>query len=53
MGFDSSPGDLTELSPLFSGDSRVAEAASIAQKLRTLASPTLTATCVLLNASQI
>ncbi|GKC47409.1 hypothetical protein Tco_1065131 [Tanacetum coccineum] len=28
-----SPGDLMELSPLFSDDSRVAEAASIAQKL--------------------
>lgn len=35
MEFNSSPGDLMELSPLFSDDSRVAEAASIAQKLRT------------------
>jgi len=34
MEFNSSPGDLMELSPLFSDDSRVAEAASIAQKLR-------------------
>lgn len=33
MEFNSSPGDLMELSPLFSDDSRVAEAASIAQKL--------------------
>ncbi|GFP80072.1 exocyst complex component sec10 [Phtheirospermum japonicum] len=37
MEFNSSPGDLMELSPLFSDDSRVAEAASIAQKLRTFA----------------
>lgn len=36
MEFNSSPGDLMELSPLFSDDSRVAEAASIAQKLRKL-----------------
>ena len=36
MEFNSSPGDLMELSPLFSDDSRVAEAASIAQKLRTM-----------------
>ncbi|XP_027335473.1 exocyst complex component SEC10b isoform X2 [Abrus precatorius] len=35
--FNSSPGDLMELSPLFSDDSRVAEAASIAQKLRSFA----------------
>jgi hypothetical protein len=34
MEFNSTPGDLMELSPLFSDDSRVAEAASIAQKLR-------------------
>lgn len=34
MEFNSSPGDLMELSPLFSDDSRVAEAASVAQKLR-------------------
>ncbi|KAL6641693.1 hypothetical protein ACP70R_019874 [Stipagrostis hirtigluma subsp. patula] len=33
MEFNSTPGDLMELSPLFSDDSRVAEAASIAQKL--------------------
>ena len=33
MEFNSSPGDLMELSPLFSDDSRVSEAASIAQKL--------------------
>jgi hypothetical protein len=38
MEFNSSPGDLMELSPLFSDDSRVAEAASIAQKLRKMAS---------------
>ncbi|KAL0422521.1 UNVERIFIED_CONTAM: Exocyst complex component SEC10b [Sesamum latifolium] len=37
MEFNSSPGDLLELSPLFSDDSRVAEAASIAQKLRSFA----------------
>lgn len=37
MEFNSSPGDLMELSPLFSDDSRVAEAASIAQKLRKIA----------------
>ncbi|KAI3944704.1 hypothetical protein MKW98_021162 [Papaver atlanticum] len=35
--FNSSPGDLIELSPLFSDDSRVAEAASAAQKLRAFA----------------
>lgn len=34
MEFNGSPGDLMELSALFSDDSRVAEAASIAQKLR-------------------
>lgn len=34
MEFNSTPGDLMELSPLFSDDGRVAEAASIAQKLR-------------------
>ena len=33
MEFNSSPGDLMELSPLFSDDTRVVEAASIAQKL--------------------
>ncbi|EOY20537.1 Exocyst complex component sec10 isoform 1 [Theobroma cacao] len=37
MEFNSSLGDLMELSPLFSDDSRVAEAASIAQKLRSFA----------------
>ncbi|OIW04553.1 hypothetical protein TanjilG_13935 [Lupinus angustifolius] len=37
MEFNSSPGDLLEISPLFSDDSRVAEAASIAQKLRSFA----------------
>ncbi|KAF5731753.1 putative sec10 [Tripterygium wilfordii] len=37
MEFNGSPGDLIELSPLFSDDSRVAEAASIAQKLRSFA----------------
>ncbi|RZC57203.1 hypothetical protein C5167_004507 [Papaver somniferum] len=37
MEFNSSPGDLIELSPLFSDDSRVAEAASAAQKLRAFA----------------
>ncbi|KAH9626737.1 hypothetical protein KSS87_022051 [Heliosperma pusillum] len=37
MEFNSTPGDLLELSPLFSDDSRVAEAASIAQKLRQFA----------------
>ncbi|KAK9144987.1 hypothetical protein Sjap_004890 [Stephania japonica] len=35
--FNGSPGDLIELSPLFSDDSRVAEAASVAQKLRAFA----------------
>lgn len=34
MEFNSSPGDLMELSPLFSDDRRVAEAAAVAQKLR-------------------
>uniref|UniRef100_A0A2P2M2D9 Exocyst complex component SEC10-like n=3 Tax=Rhizophora mucronata TaxID=61149 RepID=A0A2P2M2D9_RHIMU len=37
MEFNGSPGDLMELSPLFSDDSRVAEAATIAQKLRSFA----------------
>ncbi|CAI9764431.1 unnamed protein product [Fraxinus pennsylvanica] len=37
MEFNSSPGDLMEISPLFSDDSRVAEAASIAKKLRSFA----------------
>ncbi|KAG6748153.1 hypothetical protein POTOM_048054 [Populus tomentosa] len=37
MEFNGSPGDLMELSPLFSDDSRVAEAASIAHKLRSFA----------------
>ncbi|KAJ8541785.1 hypothetical protein K7X08_002601 [Anisodus acutangulus] len=37
MEFNRSPGDLTALSPLFSDDNRVAEAASIAQKLRSFA----------------
>eukprot|EP00249_Psilotum_nudum_P023214 c28789_g1_i1 orf=366-2906(-) len=37
MEFNSNPGDLMELSPLFSDDSRVAEAASVAQKLRSFA----------------
>ncbi|GKU96808.1 hypothetical protein SLEP1_g10000 [Rubroshorea leprosula] len=42
MEFNSSPGDLMELSlsPLFSDDSHVAEAASIAQKLHKMALPT-------------
>ncbi|KAJ4955436.1 hypothetical protein NE237_012219 [Protea cynaroides] len=35
--FNGSPGDLMELSPLFSDDSRVAEAAAVAQKLRAFA----------------
>ena len=33
MEFNRSAGDLTQLSPLFIDDNRVAEAASIAQKL--------------------
>ncbi|BBN08731.1 exocyst complex component 5 [Marchantia polymorpha subsp. ruderalis] len=37
MEFNSSPGDLMELSPLFTDDSRVAEAAAVAQKLRSYA----------------
>ncbi|XP_059278177.1 exocyst complex component SEC10b-like [Lycium ferocissimum] len=37
MEFNRSPGDLTALSPLFTDDNRVAEAASIAQKLRSFA----------------
>ncbi|KAG9442843.1 hypothetical protein H6P81_018697 [Aristolochia fimbriata] len=37
MEFNGSPGDLMELSPLFSDDSRVSEAASAAQKLRSFA----------------
>lgn len=37
MEFNSIPGDLMELSPLFSDDSRVAEAASVAQKLSEIA----------------
>ncbi|KAL2629540.1 hypothetical protein R1flu_014226 [Riccia fluitans] len=37
MEFNSSPGDLMELSPLFSDDSKVAEAAAVAQKLRSYA----------------
>ncbi|GJX48916.1 exocyst complex component SEC10-like protein, partial [Tanacetum coccineum] len=37
MEFNSSPGDLIQLSSLFSDDKHVAEAASIAQKLRSLA----------------
>ncbi|KAI7735318.1 hypothetical protein M8C21_029735, partial [Ambrosia artemisiifolia] len=37
MEFNSSQGDLIQLSSLFSDDKRVAEAASIAQKLRSLA----------------
>nr|XP_043633310.1 exocyst complex component SEC10a-like [Erigeron canadensis] len=36
MEFNSNPGDLMQLSSLFSDDKRVAEAASIAQKLRSL-----------------
>ena len=39
MEFNSSPGDLIQLSSLFSDDKRVAEAASIAQKLRMITSP--------------
>ena len=34
MEFNSSSGDLMKLSPLFSDDSRVSEAATIALKLR-------------------
>lgn len=34
MEFNGTYGDLMELSPLFSDDSRVAEASAIAQKLR-------------------
>lgn len=37
MEFNSSPGDLIKLSPLFYDDSRTAEAASVAQKLRSFA----------------
>ncbi|KAJ8748978.1 hypothetical protein K2173_013417 [Erythroxylum novogranatense] len=37
MEFNGSPGDLIQHSPLFSDDSRVAEAASVAQKLRSFA----------------
>ncbi|KAL8263609.1 hypothetical protein R6Q59_021739 [Mikania micrantha] len=37
MEFNSSPGDMTQLSSLFSDNKRVGEAASIAQKLRSLA----------------
>ncbi|KAF7826100.1 exocyst complex component SEC10b [Senna tora] len=37
MEFNSSPGDLIKLSSLFSDDARVAEAASVAQKLRSFA----------------
>ncbi|ONK57962.1 uncharacterized protein A4U43_C09F6210 [Asparagus officinalis] len=37
MEFNSSPGDLMELSSLFSDDSRVAEAAAVAEKLRSFA----------------
>ncbi|KAH0778072.1 hypothetical protein KY290_009483 [Solanum tuberosum] len=37
MEFNRSAGDLTQLSPLFIDDNRVAEAASIAQKLRSFA----------------
>ncbi|KAK4266905.1 hypothetical protein QN277_023765 [Acacia crassicarpa] len=37
MEFNSSPGDLIKLSPLFSDESRTAEAASVAQKLRSFA----------------
>ncbi|CAM6124454.1 unnamed protein product [Calypogeia fissa] len=37
MEFNSSPGDLMELSPLFSDDRKVAEAAAVAQKLRSIA----------------
>jgi len=36
MEFNGSPGDLMELSSLFSDDARVAEAAAVAQKLRKL-----------------
>ncbi|XP_034926420.1 exocyst complex component SEC10b isoform X3 [Populus alba] len=56
MEFNGSPGDLMELSPLFSDDSRVAEAASIAQKLRSFAEEDigrqdLTVTSVMGNAT--
>ncbi|XP_043714993.1 exocyst complex component SEC10b-like isoform X2 [Telopea speciosissima] len=37
MEFNRGPGDLMEISPLFSDDSRVAEAAAVAQKLRSFA----------------
>jgi hypothetical protein len=37
MEFNGSPGDLMELSSLFTDDSRVAEAAAVAQKLRLIA----------------
>jgi hypothetical protein len=37
MEFNGSPGDLMELSSLFSDDARVAEAAAVAQKLRLIA----------------
>ncbi|CAN4081426.1 unnamed protein product [Withania somnifera] len=37
MEFNRTPGDLTALSPLFTDDNSVAEAASIAQKLRSFA----------------
>ncbi len=39
MEFNGSPGDLMELSSLFSDDARVAEAAAVAQKLRKLRVP--------------
>lgn len=41
MEFNGSPGDLMELSSLFSDDARVAEAAAVAQKLRKLRVPLL------------
>ncbi|MCD7454901.1 Exocyst complex component 5 [Datura stramonium] len=41
MEFNRSPGDLTALSPLFTDDNRVAEAASIAQKLSNAHYPSL------------
>jgi hypothetical protein len=41
MEFNGSPGDLMELSSLFSDDARVAEAAAVAQKLRKFRVPLL------------
>lgn len=51
MEFNSSPGDLMELSPIFSDDGRVAEAASIAQKLRSFAEEDIGRQSVMGNAT--